>query len=142
MQPNIISDVESIIQIALIFEKIDPRRLLSCFDARQMSNSSTLTDIQKPISPNPYSSRNFLSDLARINSYSSSGRDAEMAVSYFFFFKFNSKYLFLNLFKISPGKENRQRLEDNIQMQKSCARFIHQFIGRNIYLIYLYRYSY
>jgi hypothetical protein len=88
MQPNIISDVESIIQIALIFEKIDPRRLLLYFDGHHISNSSaTEGDIQKSTSPNPYSSRNFLLDLARVSSPGSTSiKDSEMAVGFFCFF--------------------------------------------------------
>jgi hypothetical protein len=67
---------------------------------------------------------------------SSSIKDSEMAVGFFCFSWIIFPILIsFNLLKISPGKENRQRLEDNIQMQKSCARFIHQFIGMNIYLI-------
>ena len=34
----------------------------------------------------------------------------------------------------------RHQYEDNLQMQSNCAKFIHQFIGRDIYLIYRYLY--
>jgi hypothetical protein len=86
MQPNIITDVESIIQIALIFEKIDPRRLLLRFDGHNISTSSPTVDPQSPILPNSYTQKDFLLDLARVNSSGSGGKEAEMAVGFLFFF--------------------------------------------------------
>jgi hypothetical protein len=43
----------------------------------------------------------------------------------------------INAFQISPEKESRQRLNENMYVQRSCASFITQLIGINISSIYL-----
>ena len=134
MQPNIISDVEGIIETALSFERAIRQLLLSAsYDSQLPSSSSSTTGTSKPTSPNQNPSRNPLIDLIRGNSTDSVLNQSEMDVRSFS--KFNSNDLFIHLFKISPGKENRERLDDNTQMQSKCARYIHLFIGNNIYSI-------
>ncbi|CAF5004830.1 unnamed protein product [Rotaria magnacalcarata] len=126
MQPNVVSDVENIIQNALNLEKNSRnnkiRRLSTASEST--NNRSFLSEIPKHTSPIQNFSQNPLLDSTRNNSTnrfassiqpikpvnSNSAKDSEMLVS--------------------PGKEARQRFDDNLQIQKYCAQFMNKFINR------------
>ncbi len=69
MQPNVISDVESIIQKALQLERISRQHLTSSYDGNY--NRSNLKELPKPISPFFNYSQNPLIDSMRSNSSAS-----------------------------------------------------------------------
>ncbi|CAF4179786.1 unnamed protein product [Rotaria sp. Silwood2] len=128
MQPNVVSNVENIIHNALTLEKSSRtkqfQRSSSNLSSESTHNRSITTEIQKPVSPIQSFSQNPLMDSIKSNSTSrlislaqtskpvpsSPSIDSEMDVC--------------------PGKETRQRFDDNIQIQKYCAEFMNKFINR------------
>ncbi len=92
MQPNMISDVESVIRIALFLEKFERQRS-SNTSSQPMSNRSNITENQKPISnqnfpqnppTNPMKNNSSISFMSttKASKYDpfDASRDSEMAV--------------------------------------------------------------
>lgn len=77
MQPNVLSDVESIIQKALSLERVSRQHLISSCDAQY--TRVTTKDFPKPISPLSNYSRNPLIDSMRSNSSASISSSSKFA---------------------------------------------------------------
>ncbi|CAF1472097.1 unnamed protein product, partial [Rotaria sordida] len=126
MQPNVVSNVENIIQNALTLEKNSRTKQFqhssSNFPIESTYNRSVITEIQKPISPIQNFSQNPLIDSIKNNSTNriSSASQISKPVS--------SNPSQDSEMDICPGKETRQRFDDNIQLQKYCAEFMMKFI--------------
>lgn len=127
MQPNVVSDVEGIIRKALTFERTDFQKPRAKIDAQLMGESMIQSGNHGLRSPCGNLSRNPLIDSTGRGwslTLSQSSRDAEMIVSILLPSIPTNEF-----FQDSPGRENLQRMDGNIQIQRRCANFIHQFIG-------------
>ena len=134
MQPNVIADVEGIIRKALTFERTDIRRSTAKLDAQVLGDSMIQSGNHTLTSPGGNLMRNPLMETGK-NSWtltaSQSSRESEMTVRFLFIRIVRTRDVF---FKDSPGREYFQRLQESMQIQRSCANFIHHFIGiRSIY---------
>ncbi|CAF0853894.1 unnamed protein product [Rotaria sp. Silwood1] len=128
MQPNVISNVENVIQNALSLEKYSRtkqfQRSSSNISSESTQNRSVITDVQKSTSPIQSFSLNPLIDSIKSNSTSRLMSLSQMSKPASFNPPKDSEM------DICPGKETRQQFDNNVQIQKYCAEFMNKFINR------------